>query len=99
MDARRLPYHFEGRHRADVGPPLSAAPVKDWTKTMKNSGWIGALFAPLALGQTIPDNEWPVYGRDPGGSKYSPLSEIDRTNVKDLKIAWTFRTGDMYGPN
>jgi quinoprotein glucose dehydrogenase len=39
------------------------------------------------------DGEWPVYGRDPGGSRYSPLKQIDRSNVKTLKAAWTFRTG------
>jgi quinoprotein glucose dehydrogenase len=39
------------------------------------------------------DGEWPAYGRDPGGSRYSPLKQIDRGNVKTLKAAWTFRTG------
>ncbi len=38
--------------------------------------------------------DWPAYGRDPGGSRYSPLVDINRENVKDLKIAWTYRTGD-----
>src|SRR2546423_830478 len=58
-----------------------------------------ALFAAAAVCQRIPDGDWPAYGRDPGGAKYSPLAEIDRGNVKDLKIAWTFRTGDMYDPS
>src|SRR5262249_4394007 len=31
---------------------------------------------------------WPVYGGDPGGSKYSPLKAIDRTNVGTLVEAW-----------
>jgi quinoprotein glucose dehydrogenase len=39
------------------------------------------------------DGEWSAYGRDPGGSRYSPLKQIDRSNVKTLKAAWTFRTG------
>lgn len=39
--------------------------------------------------------DWPAYGRDAGGSRYSPLDQINRQNVKDLKIAWTYRTGDM----
>ncbi|MEK6324472.1 MAG: pyrroloquinoline quinone-dependent dehydrogenase [Acidobacteriota bacterium] len=37
--------------------------------------------------------EWPAYGRDPGGSRYSPLKQIDRDTVKTLKVAWAFRTG------
>jgi quinoprotein glucose dehydrogenase len=39
------------------------------------------------------DGEWPAYGRDAGGSRYSPLSEINRANVTRLKVAWTYRTG------
>ena len=39
------------------------------------------------------DGEWPAYGRDPGGSRYSPLTQINRDDVKNLKVAWTYRTG------
>ncbi|MGH9940270.1 MAG: membrane-bound PQQ-dependent dehydrogenase, glucose/quinate/shikimate family, partial [Blastocatellia bacterium] len=38
-------------------------------------------------------NEWPAYGRDAGGARYSPLSQVNRGNVGQLKIAWTYRTG------
>src|SRR5262249_42979846 len=41
--------------------------------------------------------EWPAYGNDPGGTRYSPLREIDRTNVAGLRVAWTARTGDTGG--
>ncbi len=44
------------------------------------------------------DDEWPAYGRDPGGQRYSPLSLINRGNVASLEIAWTYRTGDAYQP-
>ena len=44
------------------------------------------------------DSEWPAYGRDPGGQRYSPLASINRQNVQSLKVAWTFRTGDAYQP-
>jgi len=37
--------------------------------------------------------EWPAYGRDPGGSRYSPLARITRNNVNTLKVAWTYQTG------
>jgi quinoprotein glucose dehydrogenase len=39
--------------------------------------------------------EWPYYGHDPGGTRYSPLSQINRTNVANLKVAWTFHVGDI----
>lgn len=42
-----------------------------------------------------PESDWPNYGNDPGGMRYSPLSEINRGNVAELKIAWVFHTGDI----
>jgi quinoprotein glucose dehydrogenase len=48
-----------------------------------------------ALPSTDAITDWPVYGRDAGGSRYSPLAQINRDNVKQLKVAWTYRTGDI----
>jgi quinoprotein glucose dehydrogenase len=42
--------------------------------------------------------DWPVYGHDGGGAKYSPLASINKDNVKQLKAAWTFHSLDMYDP-
>jgi len=42
-----------------------------------------------------PAADWPYYGGDAGGSRYSPLTEINRENVKHLKVAWTYHTGDV----
>ena len=41
------------------------------------------------------DSEWPNYGNDPGGMRYSPLTEINSENVSKLQVAWTFHTGDI----
>ena len=43
-------------------------------------------------------DEWASYGHDPGGQRYSPLNQINLSNVSSLKVAWTFRTGDAYSP-
>jgi quinoprotein glucose dehydrogenase len=48
-----------------------------------------------AHAQASRDTEWPNYGNDPGGMRYSPLSQINRENVSKLKVAWTFHTGDV----
>jgi len=45
--------------------------------------------------EKVSPNEWTSYGRDPGGERFSPLSQINRENVKNLKVAWTYRTGDV----
>jgi quinoprotein glucose dehydrogenase len=39
--------------------------------------------------------QWGSYGGDPGGNRHSPLTQIDRRNVGQLKIAWTYRTGEL----
>ena len=44
------------------------------------------------------DGDWPAYGRDAGGERFSPLEGIHRENVASLQVAWTFRTGDAYRP-
>ncbi len=59
---------------------------------------LGFLFAGLifeARAQSKPDSGWPTYGNDPGGTRYSPASQINRANVAQLKVAWTYRTGAL----
>lgn len=48
-----------------------------------------------AAAAQIRDTDWPNYGNDPGGMRYSPLSQINRENVSKLKVAWIFHTGDI----
>ena len=38
--------------------------------------------------------DWPSYGRDPGGARFSPLSQITRANVTALKVVWRYHTGE-----
>ncbi|MCE9650509.1 MAG: glucose/quinate/shikimate family membrane-bound PQQ-dependent dehydrogenase [Parvibaculum sp.] len=47
----------------------------------------------------VPPGEWPAYGRTYAGDRYSPLNQITPQNVKQLKTAWTFHTGDIRGPS
>ena len=39
--------------------------------------------------------EWPHYGNDPGGSRYSPLDQVHRGNVNQLEVAWEYDTPDF----
>jgi quinoprotein glucose dehydrogenase len=59
---------------------------------------LSCLVLPAAAGERAagpePD-EWPAYGRDPGGARFSPLADIDRSNVSRLEVAWTIRTGHL----
>ncbi len=48
---------------------------------------------------TVPAGDWPAYGRTQEGTRYSPLTQINEKNVKDLQQAWSFQTGDLKTPN
>ena len=42
-----------------------------------------------------PIADWPYYGGDAGGSRYSVLTQINKRNVVELKVAWEYHTGDV----
>ena len=54
---------------------------------------LGAAAAPVETGR---NTEWRYYGGDAGSLKYSPLDQIDATNVARLKTAWTW-SGRNFG--
>ena len=39
------------------------------------------------------DGQWPMPAKNFASTRFSTLSEIDTSNVKNLKLAWTFSTG------
>ncbi|CAM4198417.1 membrane-bound PQQ-dependent dehydrogenase, glucose/quinate/shikimate family [Psychrobacter arenosus] len=53
----------------------------------------------LADGRETPEGEWSAYGRTDYGQRYSPLAQINTSNVNKLKLAWQIQTGDIKGPN
>jgi quinoprotein glucose dehydrogenase len=46
-----------------------------------------------AFGASAIAQDWMHYGGDEGGSRFSSLTQINRENVTDLELAWTYRTG------
>jgi len=50
---------------------------------------------PIVQGSTSGD--WPAFGNDPGGTKFSPLTQITPANVTALGVAWTYDTGEKGG--
>ncbi len=47
---------------------------------------------PLSGQSGARNGEWRYYGGDAGSTKYSPLDQINKDNVKDLRIAWRWKT-------
>ncbi len=52
----------------------------------------GLLLIVGAQAQSTADlsKEWPTYGHDPGGMRFSPLTQITPANVSQLKVAWVY---------
>ena len=47
------------------------------------------LITPFAVNA---QTDWPMSGHDPGGTRYSPLKQIDTKNVDKLRLVWEFDT-------
>jgi len=43
-------------------------------------GAVTLCLASIARGQSAPDSGWPAYAGDPGGTRYSPASQMNRAN-------------------
>ena len=50
--------------------------------------------APARAQQGATNGEWRSYGGDNGGTKYSPLDQIDASNFSSLEIVWRAQTPD-----
>ena len=47
-----------------------------------------------AYREVTSDNDWPLYNGGPGGNRYTTLTQIDKTNVARLGVAWMFTLKD-----
>jgi quinoprotein glucose dehydrogenase len=87
---RARPFGAQGKHAVSLREVCPCVIVR-WISLLAFSLVISA----FASAQTAPDTGWPNYGNDPGGTRYSPAKQIDRGNVAQLKVAWTYRTGAL----
>jgi quinoprotein glucose dehydrogenase len=81
----------------------SIAPQRPTTLVVAAASLLAlAACSPQAAGPVAPaaDVDWPYYGGDAGGQRYSTAGQITPANVRGLKVAWTYSTGEMtrHGP-
>lgn len=50
--------------------------------------------APVPMALNGPIDDWQSIGKTPGGQRFSALTQINRDNVSQLKVAWEHRSGD-----
>jgi glucose dehydrogenase len=58
---------------------------------MIRSSCVMLLIAGLTFAQSQADRDWPMFNRDLAGTRYSPLKQIDTSNVSKLTKAWQYR--------
>jgi len=54
-----------------------------------------ALAAQAACARPPQNADWPING-GPGNARYSPLTQITKDNVSQLKVAWTYDSQDAF---
>jgi quinoprotein glucose dehydrogenase len=64
-------------------------------KKIPRSATTSTILCVLLAGNCVgAGNDWPVVGGDSGNSRYSSLTQINRSNVNGLRVAWTYHTCD-----
>ena len=56
--------------------------------------WLACCSRTAQIDYTGATGTWGSWGGDPGGMRYSPVTQVTPDNVKDLKVAWTYRIGE-----
>ena len=49
----------------------------------------------LSLAAFADDVDWPYYGADQGGTRYTPADQINRDNFDQLRVVWRYRPRDQ----
>ena len=98
LDGRDKPGHDERQGEAALRKRI-------WRELTIAIG-IALAFLPAAQAQTIPgalpesakalsQGEWPAYAGTYAAARYSPLTQINRDNAKNLRVAWRWKSPDM----
>ena len=65
--------------------------------TTLGGGWQTHRAMAASAGQKSAQSDWPVYGGSVRQNRYSALTQVNRTNVHRLKVAWSFDTKEAGG--
>ena len=96
-----LPSHKHEPRYACLKPVThQAGPICYLSNRSVQWGMLLAIFLVAAITAARPASngeiaDWPFYGGDAGGARYSPLTQINKSNVTELKVAWEYHTGDI----
>lgn len=80
--------------------PLTIAGNKTHSVSHKERAGHGFPAAKHTATYRVPDDQensgWPAYGGGPANIHFSTLSQINKDNVRQLQVAWTYDSGDAF---
>jgi quinoprotein glucose dehydrogenase len=70
-----------------------------WLRYVVYGSLTAAVISPTAgiAQQGAKDGEWRAYAGDVGSSRYAPLDQINRDNVRNLQVSWSWRFDNFGG--
>lgn len=71
--------------------------MKLWRLWAVVAGYLIVMIAMMHSQRATTNVEWPVTAGDAGGMRYSPLKQINASNVNQLQVAWTYDVSDGAG--
>lgn len=83
-----------------VSAVLAVALVAAFVSAFSPVWLVTPTYKPTVAADYKPENEpdrWVGFGRTPSGEQFAPYSQINRSNINKLEVAWTFHTGDITG--
>src|SRR5689334_7728021 len=91
------------RHSSGTRPRQWTNSPRGCTISCMRSHWslvvaiVAAACAPRFGAAPSGETDWRLTGGDPTNDRYSPLSQINRDNVRQLQVAWVYNGGDTSG--
>jgi quinoprotein glucose dehydrogenase len=84
-------------HRSAIGSVSAIAIPARAVRAVRLLGVLsaGCLAAAGVRAQAPAASDWGYYGGDALGQHFSSLDQINRSNVARLRVAWTYRTGEL----
>jgi glucose dehydrogenase len=64
---------------------------------LRSSSFVAFVLSSVTVLNGNGTTDWPAFGNDPGGTKFSPLTQVTPANVTKLAVAWTYDTGERGG--
>ncbi len=97
MTPHRLPAHLPAQFRSSTRRLQPLRALHSFRVACLSIVCASLLLLFFQTASAQENHDWPVYGGSAASTHYSTLTQINRSNVKNLQVAWTFDSGETGG--